>query len=212
MTLQYPYNYYTLDSNHPALYYLSLSTAPPAIQGPPNITLAVINSDTISWVVSDVFDNFGSQSYTIYKNNSIIASGSWMSYVNISLTSKESDPGIFNYTIIVSDAVGGYATAAVWVTVTGTSNGTYTSTVTSTYVNTTTTTSVSTTTSTVVSSSTVTSNQTSTVTITQSNGDNSTGTSTQGATGSSSSIKTSPGFELGTILVILFLALPFYLR
>ena len=211
MSLSFPYNSYTSNTKYPAIYTLGLNTQPPAIIGSSNITLAIINSDTISWKISGTVDNYGLQYYTIYKNGIAISSGTWTSNNNITLTSKESDPGLFNYTLKVSDAIGGYALDTVWVNVTGTSNGTYTSTVTNTVT--------SSTTSTVTVPSVSTSTQTSTVTNTQGGGQTTTQTSTKTVTesstvnsGSNSSIKTSPGFEIIPVLVVLFLLVPFFLR
>ena len=209
MTLFYPYNVYTLDSYHPAIYSLSLRTQPPAIMGPTNtISVNVINSDTISWQVASSFDNYGSQSYNIFKNNTNIVSGTWASNNNITITNKEPDPGLFNYTLLVTDAFGSYAVNTVWVNVTGSANGNYTSTVTSTKVSTTTTTETKPVTSTTTQTETVSNPQGNvTVTTTQivNNTVNNTGTE---PTKNSST----PGFELLITLLGLSLVVTLVLR
>ena len=199
-TLQFPYNYYTNDYYHPALYSVGFNSLPPAIAGPVSAINEPINSLTkISWNVISSVDSYGTNSYMILRNGTNIGMGSWNSNTNVTMINMESQPGTFNYTLEAMDGLGGYATQTVWVTVTGSVPvSTVTTTVTSGPTTITVPTTVTATVTTTVTNSTV-----STVS-------GSSGTTT--ATTTVTSTKSAPGFEAIATFLGLALAVTYFLR
>ena len=190
VNLQFPYNYYGLDTNQTGIYTLGFTSSPPAIEGPTTSLSTPISSTTsFSWQIFDSAIGGSQQTYTVYKNGTNIGSGTWSNTNNVTVTSIEMNPGTENYTIYVTDSYGGYAKLTTLVDVTGTpSVSTSTSTVISTSTSTTTTTVVST--------------NTSTVTIPPSN-----------VTQILTSLKSAPGFELiATLGAITVLGVGIFLR
>ena len=126
----YPYNYYNLDQYDPAIYSLGFVSSPPALNGPTTpITRPLNSSVTLSWDIASAGDNFGTQTYELYRNGSVIASGTWTSNHNVTITNQEALPGTFNYKFVAYDSFGGYSSLSVMVTITG--SLTYTTIVTS---------------------------------------------------------------------------------
>ncbi len=120
VSLEFPFNYYDLDTAHAALYSIGLVTTAPAIDGSTaTITKPINSAVTLSWDVASTADNYGTQTYSIYKNGSTVAMGTWNSNNNITLTNQENLPGMYNYTLVVNDAFGGYAMSTVMVKITG---------------------------------------------------------------------------------------------
>ncbi|MFW9930498.1 MAG: hypothetical protein ACFFD1_14000, partial [Candidatus Thorarchaeota archaeon] len=89
-----------------------LGTNPLISNNNPDITATYIN-DSITWNAQSV----NASSYTIYQNNTIKASGAWVSGVNISLSVKGLLPGTYNFTIILQDDYGRITTQEIIITV-----------------------------------------------------------------------------------------------
>src|SRR5271157_3938054 len=88
----------------------------PSISHPANITCAQgINGNTISWWIAEA--RTGTTSYTIYRNGTSIASGSWISGKPVTLNVDGLPIGSYNYTIIAIDGIGGNVSDMVFVRV-----------------------------------------------------------------------------------------------
>jgi len=61
--------------------------------------------NSISWTVTDL--NVGLASYTIYRNDSLIASGPWTSGLPVTRNVDGLAIGSYNYTIVATDGLGG---------------------------------------------------------------------------------------------------------
>ena len=90
------------------------STFPPTINSPADINYAFGTIGTnISWLATDIDPN----SYSIFLNGSLTASGSWTTGNIISINIDGLAVGVYNYTIVVTDSVNLTATDTVFVTV-----------------------------------------------------------------------------------------------
>jgi parallel beta-helix repeat protein len=70
-------------------------------------------SNTISWIINDTI--IGSTNYNIYCNGTLNATGAWISGTPITINIDGRLIGYWNWTIIVSDGLGGIVTDEVWV-------------------------------------------------------------------------------------------------
>ncbi|MDH5646351.1 MAG: hypothetical protein OEZ01_10105 [Candidatus Heimdallarchaeota archaeon] len=90
-------------------------TNPPIISQPSDVSYEYENTgNTISWVMSDK----NSGNYTIYKNNSIIESNNYLVNGTITINIDGLIVGTYNFTILIMDKNGNFATDTVIVTVT----------------------------------------------------------------------------------------------
>ena len=117
LNLVFPFNYYQgYDPVHPALYALGFVSNPPTIQGPTGTINTAFNGTTsLTWVLGLGTDVYGTQTYTIYKNGVSVGSGTWIPGGNVTFTSPEYVAGTFNYTMYVTDPLGGYASLTTFV-------------------------------------------------------------------------------------------------
>lgn len=117
LNMLYPYNYYLgYDPVHPALYVLGFTSNPPTIQGSTGTIYTAYGGTTkLSWTIGMGADVYGPNTYTIYKNGVNVASGNWIPGGNVTFTSPEYNAGTFNYTIHVTDLLGGYASLTAMV-------------------------------------------------------------------------------------------------
>jgi hypothetical protein len=95
-----------------------LASNAPTITHPDDIIF--FNSTTghfINWTVTD--SGVGTTSYTIYRNGGINTTGVWTSGTPIIRTVNGLAPGVYNYTIIAADGLGGTCRDEVWVSVKG---------------------------------------------------------------------------------------------
>lgn len=92
-----------------------IDTFAPEITGPTNHTFEQgIPSILLSWVAKDGHPD----TYSIYRNNTGISSGTWSSHVTINHTVSDALPfGLYNYTMIVTDTSDHYSAHTVWITV-----------------------------------------------------------------------------------------------
>ena len=89
----------------------------PSITHPSDITYrAGATGNSISWTItSSVSDNM---TYAIYRNGTLIATGSWTSGTPVTIAIDDLAAGIYNYTIVATDGLGGSVQSSVLVTVT----------------------------------------------------------------------------------------------
>ncbi|MBN2153154.1 MAG: hypothetical protein JW839_17000 [Candidatus Lokiarchaeota archaeon] len=93
-----------------------LTNTQPSITHPADITYAAGQTgNVISWTVTDA--TTGTRSYTIYRNGTSIASGTWSSGTPVAQNVDGLAPGGYNYTIVVIDGLGGEACDVVCVAV-----------------------------------------------------------------------------------------------
>lgn len=93
-------------------------TTSPVLNSPTDITYEdgdFISERNITWIATDLEPN----NYTIYKNDTINETGSWLSNVNISISVNGLAVGTWNFTIQVNDTSGNdvFDTVYVFVTV-----------------------------------------------------------------------------------------------
>jgi hypothetical protein len=85
---------------------VTVLNVPPSITHPADITYTVGQAGhSLSWTITDA--TTGIRSYTIYRNGSSIASGSWASGVAVAKNVDDLPAGSHNYTIIATDGFGG---------------------------------------------------------------------------------------------------------
>jgi hypothetical protein len=96
--------------------YVTVIDTKPMITSPSDLTYEVgITGNSIGWTVTD--SNIGTTGYTIYQNSTQIEMGTWTSGTNITIAIDGLSAGIYNYTIVVSDGNGEFATDIVLVTI-----------------------------------------------------------------------------------------------
>ena len=155
----------------------ALQNNPPVIDSPSDVTIQEGTfGNSIGWVAKD--DN--PDSYSVYSNGALLASGSWSSGTTIIVKLDGFSAGSYNLTIVVSDTNGLQASDTVWVTVKPSNTQTSTST-------------------TIISTGTTKTQDTST-----SFGTSSSSSSSQSQTSNNSTITTSPGYELLMVLMSIF--------
>ena len=88
----------------------------PSINHPSDITYSLGSTgNSISWTITAT--NTGTTGYTIYRNGTSIATGSWTSGIPVTITFYGLAAGIYNYTIVASNGLGGLVQDTVIVTV-----------------------------------------------------------------------------------------------
>ncbi len=87
----------------------------PIINHPSDILVSENNTTTISWMIIDLYNTI--TSYSIYINGIDVQQGIWQSNLTISIISNRLPPGVYNYTIIAYDGLGGAVSDTVIVTV-----------------------------------------------------------------------------------------------
>ena len=103
----------------------TVDTTPPSItaetsdltlpETPPPYSLQLFQSYSIYWNVSDRNPN----EYAIYKNGTLLLSGTWENLTRIIYALNESlERGRYNYTLWLNDKAGNAATHSIWVTIT----------------------------------------------------------------------------------------------
>jgi hypothetical protein len=70
----------------------------------------------ITWTATDTTTN-ASRAYTVLRNGTLVASGPWESGTGISISAAGLSVGHWNFTIVVTDGIGGSETDTVWVQV-----------------------------------------------------------------------------------------------
>jgi hypothetical protein len=89
-----------------------LDVIPPVINHPSNLSISYGDiGESLLWTGSDTYPS----SFTVYQNSSIYKEGDWVNTVFIWLDWL--DPGIHNFTCVVTDGSGLNASSEVWVTV-----------------------------------------------------------------------------------------------
>jgi hypothetical protein len=95
---------------------VTVSNLAPTITQPADITYtAGQTGNSIWWTVTDA--TTGTRSYTIYRNGTSVASSSWISGTPVFRYVDGLNGGVYNYTIVASDGLGGSVTDMVLVTV-----------------------------------------------------------------------------------------------
>ncbi len=96
---------------------VSVANDQPTINTPPDQNWVYGTSPhMISWTVTDGAS--GTTSYTVYRNGSFPVSGAWTSTIGFNVNITGTPYGIWNYTIIATDGLGGSCSDMVLVTVT----------------------------------------------------------------------------------------------
>lgn len=91
---------------------------PVFISTPLNRTFFIGESgNSINWTVSDAHP----QSYTIYQNGSVVSSGGWTSGTPIVIGLSSLSIGVYNYSILITDAGGNVITHSAYITIRSTS-------------------------------------------------------------------------------------------
>jgi hypothetical protein len=93
-----------------------VTNVPPSVVGPADMTFDhATPGHNITWIVTDPSN--GTTGYDVFKNGLPDGSGSWTSGVPIVYYINGLPVGLYNYTIVVSDGLGGFAQDSVNVTV-----------------------------------------------------------------------------------------------
>jgi hypothetical protein len=90
----------------------------PTITAPEDLTVIVGTWGSISWNITDT--TTGDCNYTLYRNGVAIASGYWTSGVPIIVVLGELPEGDYNFTIVISDGLGGSTSDTIIVQVSST--------------------------------------------------------------------------------------------
>lgn len=89
---------------------------PPVLTTPEDVVYKEgTRMNNITWGITDSSAFIGD--YIVYQNGTMVTPGTWTNGDDIIINVDELEPGNYNYTIIVSDGFGGYATDEVLVTV-----------------------------------------------------------------------------------------------
>lgn len=114
------YNYTILvgdswgNTNFDTIIVIVIDGLAPLIQPLPDLTilddLLPIN---ISWIVTDLYPSY----YNIYLNGTELASDAWLSEEEITYILNKSNPGIYNFTILVFDDFANFAVDIVIITI-----------------------------------------------------------------------------------------------
>ncbi|MBN2149920.1 MAG: hypothetical protein JW839_00610 [Candidatus Lokiarchaeota archaeon] len=111
------YDYGSMGTDYDIFYKRNAANVAPALTAPADVTYAHGETlNNIFWVVTD--KSYGSTFLTVYRNGSAVVSGSWTSSDIINVVVDGLAVGTYNYTLVVTDGLGGTSQDEVLVTVT----------------------------------------------------------------------------------------------